>query len=150
MKKEILIIDNFLDEKEIGWLLSYFKDFNNEVEKFRDTNVLQITGQIKPLEEKFNKMAKTHAVDWLQIVEWPENSYQDLHQDDTSKRTTATSITYLNDGFAGGETYFEDGTIIKPRPGRTVFFDGQYYKHGVNKVTEGVRYTVPVWYTKLW
>ena len=66
-----------------------------------------------------------------------------------SDETTLSSITYLNDNFDGGRTYFEDGTTFIPKKGRSIFFDGQYYKHGVSKVENNIRYVVATWYKKL-
>ena len=53
---------------------------------------------------------------------------------------------YLNDNYDGGETYFEDGTVFKPKQGRIIFFDGQYYTHGVKPVLKNERYTIATWY----
>ena len=96
----------------------------------------------------YNNIYKDIVGDWLQIVKWPSNSYQNLHLDKTSNKTVLTSITYLNENYSGGETYFKDGTIIKPKTGRTLIFDGMYYVHGVKTIKKGTRYTLPVWYIR--
>ena len=91
---------------------------------------------------------KDIVVDWLEIVKWPSNSYQNLHLDKASNKTVLTSITYLNENYSGGETYFKDGMIIKPKTGRTLIFDGMHYVHGVKTIKKGTRYTLPVWYKR--
>jgi hypothetical protein len=42
----------------------------------------------------------------------------------------------------------KDGTIIKPKIGRTLIFNGMYYVHGVKTIKKGTRYTLPVWYKR--
>ena len=88
-------------------------------------------------------------VECAQIVEWCKGSQQLPHHDVAREATKSTSITYLNDDFEGGETYFtEEDLIIKPKRGKTVFFDGKEFEHGVQKITQGIRYTLAVWYSK--
>jgi hypothetical protein len=98
---------------------------------------------------KINKISKTindSIIDWSQIVYWPKNSFQDLHFDSASNKTTLSSICYLNDNYEGGQTYFEDGTIFTPITGRILFFDGKHYLHGVKKIISGNRYVLAIWY----
>jgi hypothetical protein len=75
-------------------------------------------------------------------------TYQPPHFDTASSQTVLTSITYLNENFVGGDTYFEDGAIIKPVIGRTLVFNGMKYVHGVKEILSGTRWTVPIWYEK--
>jgi len=70
-----------------------------------------------------------------------------MHFDEARESTNLTSITYLNEGYLGGETAFDNGVIIKPKIGKTVFFDGKKYLHGVNPVTKGKRFVLAIWYT---
>ena len=63
-----------------------------------------------------------------------------------------TSVTYLNDDFTGGETFIasENGDYISiPKKGTTVLYKGSYENaHGVNVVTSGMRFTIPMWFTR--
>ena len=79
-----------------------------------------------------------------QVEEWKREGI-----DNASQKTTLTSITYLNDDYTGGQTYYEDGTIFKPKKGRGLFFNGQYHKHGVKPVSKNIRYVVAAWYKKI-
>ena len=145
---KITIIDNFISNEQIEYLLNFYKDNIHLRKKWNTTFPIEITGLFKDLENKYNRFNKKNCVDWLEIVHWPIGSFQHPHKDVGVENTVLTSITYLNEDFTGGETVFEDGTIIKPKKGRALFFDGQHYTHSVNLIKEGNRYTVPVWYKK--
>jgi len=87
-------------------------------------------------------------IEGAQIVKWPVGSNQPFHHDDTREKTTFTSVTYLNDDFEGGETYFtSEDLMVKPKVGRTILFDGKKFEHGVKKITSGIRYTLAIWYS---
>ena len=95
---------------------------------------------------KANEFNPGVCVDWSHLNFWPTFSRQDLHHDTKSEETVYTSITYLNCSYRGGETFFEDGTSISPVVGRTVFYDGKKYLHGVRPISQGTRVTLSVWY----
>ena len=87
-------------------------------------------------------------IEGAQLVKWPVGSNQPFHHDDTREKTTFTSVTYLNDDFEGGETYFtSEDLMVKPKVGRTILFDGKKFEHGVKKITSGIRYTLAIWYS---
>lgn len=65
----------------------------------------------------------------------------------------ATAILYLNDGFTGGETYFENLKLnVIPERGSLLFFEYKYI-HELNKMTlhqgrpilSGTKYIASVW-----
>jgi len=145
---KIIVIDDFLSDKECNRLIKLFKQSSNQKD-FRDTFVLELK-DLK-LEQKLNEAGKYYnnsMTDWYQIVEWPKGSSQLLHVDDASMKTTLASILYLNDNYEGGNTFFEDGTVVSHKKGRILMFDGLNNYHGVTKVTKGTRYTTPCWYKK--
>ena len=149
-----LIADNLLSQSECNMLIDYYKKNENFSQKYRDVYPLELKTKnpnINFLETKLNSISKNFnsEIDWFQIVKWPINSTQNLHFDNASQKTTLTSITYLNDDYTGGQTYYEDGTIFKPKKGRSLFFNGQYYKHGVKPVNKNIRYVVAAWYKKI-
>lgn len=98
--------------------------------------------------QEYAKYLKNSQIDWCHVVKWGDKSSMHSHYDKTSDKTTITSLIYLNDNFRGGETYLDDGTVIEPKKGRILFFDGKYFKHGVN-TTHGERYVLSTWYRSL-
>lgn len=144
------IQDNFFSKKTCEVLIKFYKKNKKHSKKFRDVYPLDINLS-NDLVNKINSasiLLNNSIVDWAQIVYWPKNSFQDLHYDIFSKKTTLSSICYLNDDFVGGETYFKDGTVFKPKKNRILFFDGNYYFHGVKKITSKNRYVLAIWYKK--
>jgi len=148
------IVDNFLSKEEIKFLLEYYKERQLTVFRYINSYPLELNKKDEKLLFLINKLnnkskqMKESQIDWFQIVKWPPSNGQELHFDLASSRTTLSSIVYLNNDFEGGETYFEDGTIFKPKPGRALYFDGNYHKHGVKAINKGTRYTVATWYYK--
>lgn len=60
-----------------------------------------------------------------------------------------SSILYLNDGYEGGELYFEElELLVKPKANQLVFFpSGSEFRHEVKPVLSGDRYTLASFYT---
>ena len=58
-------------------------------------------------------------------------------------------VLYLNDNFEGGDFIFPDHAIrVRPEPGMLVAFPStHFYKHGVEPVTKGKRYSIVCWAT---
>ena len=58
-----------------------------------------------------------------------------------------TMVFYLNDDFEGGDFIFPDLKIrVRPEPGMLVCFpSNHHYKHGVDPVTRGKRYSIVCW-----
>jgi predicted 2-oxoglutarate/Fe(II)-dependent dioxygenase YbiX len=56
-------------------------------------------------------------------------------------------VFYLNDDFEGGDFIFPDHKIrVRPEPGMLVCFpSNHHYKHGVEPVTKGKRYSIVCW-----
>jgi hypothetical protein len=62
--------------------------------------------------------------------------------EDLPSRTHVMGL-FLTDDYEGGELVFEEqDTILKPKAGTLVFFPGYYTRHGVNKVTSGIRINI--------
>jgi hypothetical protein len=65
-----------------------------------------------------------------------------------------SSVTYLNDGFEGGETFFrcpDDNYLVNtPKKGSVVLFaSDERCPHGVTEVRSGLRFTMPIWFTDI-
>ena len=56
-------------------------------------------------------------------------------------------VFYLNNDFEGGDFIFPDLKIkVRPEPGMLICFpSNRYYKHGVEPVTKGKRYSIVCW-----
>ena len=145
MQHEIVVKYNFITQDEINKLLQFFNQSKN-IGLYRDTFVLNIHNNFLDIKNKFNQFDSKFDIDWWQIVQWPRGSYQAFHTDTASNKTKFTSITYLNDNFKGGNTIFFDGTEIAPYSGKTIFFNGQLFQHGVSTILQNTRYTIACWY----
>ena len=146
---KVFLQDNFLTKKECKELIKLY-EASPTPERFDTTYPMFLTiGQIPKLEKKLNDIGmqiNKSVIDWFQIVKWPfPNSGKNLHKDTVSNNTTLSSIIYLNDNYTGGHTFFKDGTSFAPITGRAIFFDGNYYQHGVSSSNKNNRYTVATW-----
>jgi hypothetical protein len=155
---KIIVLDNILTKEECRQAIKIFNFFKvrrvPEFQQYRDTFILEIVNDdLSLLTNKIVQsiMFATNDItsDWSQIVEWRVGSKQEYHKDTARDDTVFTSITYLNDDYTGGETQFLNDIKIVPKVGRTVYFDGNHYFHGVNEIKSGVRYTLPIWYKKI-
>ena len=145
---KIVILDEVLSHYECEKLIESYlptKRWHNTFPMLiRGGYALEIA---KKIEQSINKFFDDKVkIDWCEVVRWPVGSDQPLHLDTSSQETVLTSITYLNDNYFGGETYLENDIKMIPKVGRTVCFDGQYYKHGVSQVKTNDRFTLPIWY----
>jgi hypothetical protein len=59
------------------------------------------------------------------------------------------SVVYLNGDYTGGELFIKPLKIkIKPKTGLMIGFKGDFsHEHGVFPVKEGMRYTMPMWFS---
>ena len=67
----------------------------------------------------------------------------------TFKTKHYSSLVYLNSDYKGGELYFpqHNNYTIKPEPGTLVCFKGDENSlHGVHTVTDGIRYTLSLFW----
>ena len=148
---KVVMEDKFLNKNQCKRLINFY-NLQSKPIPFKTTLTLLIT-EIGPqfLKDKINKAGmdiNNSVIDWFQIVKWPSpNEGKALHMDKASASTILSSIIYLNDNYEGGHTYFGDGTTFVPVTGRAIFFDGQYYRHGVSAISKGPRYTVATWFT---
>ena len=146
--------NNFLEDYLCDFFIDYINKSKNKI-KHRDNNLifcdktaaLDDILEFKVLLGKLTFFVKKHfietCINYSQIVEWPEKSFQKLHFD--FDHHTHTSILYLNDNYEGGETLV--GTkVIHPKKGKIVLFEGNKIEHQVLKIKSGKRYTNPTWY----
>ena len=82
-----------------------------------------------------------------------DNCRQNEHGDWVANHTPqrdVSAIYYLNDAFEGGEIVFElQQLVVKPRRGLLLAFPSDAdHVHEILPVRSGVRYTMPIWFTK--
>ncbi|MEJ0020777.1 MAG: DUF6065 family protein [Acetobacteraceae bacterium] len=107
---------------------------------------------------RFHGEAQPLYSDTIQLVRWGPDQAMRPHADqanpDGTRHATPhrdyAAIVYLNDNYTGGHLYFPtQGIAIRPRAGLLVAFSGGLsHMHGVTELTEGIRYTMPGWYTR--
>ena len=152
----ILIEENFLNNKTCDEIVKFSDDLKaNKFRPFRDIYVQEIFNINPKASSQIGMFYSTYLSfrglqiypELMQITVWPTGSKQKTHVDSARESTVLTSITYLNDDYEGGETYFENGITISPKKGKTVFFDGIKYPHGVNTVKNNKRRILAIWYS---
>jgi len=142
----IFIKDNFITKQDCDWAIETYKKNQHKAKSFRDVYPLEVPIRFLPKLNKQSFELNRSQVDWAEIVRWPIGSHQSLHFDNAKDNTTLASIVYLNDDYDGGHTYFENDIVVTPKQGRALFFDGKYFKHGVNTVSGSERFVVAAWY----
>lgn len=150
---QILVLDNVLTDTDCSDLIGFYQTVGPSHD-YRSTKVRPLRpGQgvdtyVAKIVRAFNEFSRfSIGISWCEIVEWPKNASHALHVDKTDPVAAFTSITYLNSDYTGGCTYFKNDLSITPKTGRTIYFDGLYYVHGVTTVETGTRYTLPIWYS---
>ena len=137
-------------------LISYIKESptktwdNRQVIDFKYLSSNKDIWQILHLLNTFasKNINNTLFPEWVEIVIWPQGSLQNPHKDVSRNSTKYTSITYLNNNYEGGKTFFTlDNSMSENNIGDTIMFDGMKYEHGVKPIIKGTRYVLAVWYS---
>ena len=139
--------------------------------KVRDTQHVEMGPLFPKIEELFKNAVKEiinpfYGVEISeseipQILSYGIGGHYQPHMDGVSlwktpdgeliwKKSTERDISivfYLNDDFEGGDFIFPDlGIRVRPEPGMMICFpSNQFYKHGVEPVTKGKRYSIVCW-----
>ena len=152
----IVIIDEVLNIDECNQLIKIYEQNKDKSHVWGNPNFYplnfnyiknEFTSSILKKIESIAQMGNQNIViDWAEIVKWNINTYMNPHLDTTSNETILTSIIYLNDNYYEGKTYLTEGTKIAVKTGRMLIFDGKKYEHGVEKILNNSRYTLPIWY----
>ena len=165
------VIDKDDRDKLINFVKSNMKESNDEKYPWFENNNfeflsikdLKIRAVINSYRFKLtqivnNSYQKIVYPVWTDLVVWNKNKEMEQHIDngyDDPKNffyhRHFSTVTYLNDDFEGGETFvIDDGIekIIKPKAGRVlIMLSDSRCPHGVKKITNGFRITLPIWYT---
>jgi hypothetical protein len=150
---------------------SVFKDKElNKQKSVRNTDIVKIPYYINHVDEKttkdkisniltksFNKPINQYFEKYLfstnshyeySLLRYGVGQKFDDHIDhNTSIPRSISLVYYLNDDYAGGEINFSIlGIKIKPVKNQLIIFPSNYiYRHSVQEVTEGTRYSVVTW-----
>ena len=168
MNKQIKVIKEFVSPQDAALVLDYaksmetsFNEFGNGEKEFtfhsefHDPNIESLVNFYGELVLKFVRdnypgpfedydSSKTH------IAKFDEGFGMHEHFDSTKPNDIAT-LLYLNNNYSGGEIYFPGYDIsIKPNAGDLVCFpDTPDFVHGVKPISNGIRYTIPRWFTRI-
>lgn len=86
----------------------------------------------------------------VELQTWPADSFSPLHAHEPETRLYPdedfNSVLYLNEDFEGGEFFTDNGIRVQPKKNRLTFFNGKEEPHGLEKVTNGNRYTLILWW----
>lgn len=152
MRDRIIIADNVISELECKQLIEFFETNSNNIpiEKWMGFYNMNVTDTNDAIINKIISQIEYFGlvIDWCEIAKRPVGTGHPKHFDKASNKTVFTSVTYLNDDFSGGETYMVNDLMLAPKKGRTLYFDGCCYKHGVTTVKNSDRYTLAIWYKK--
>lgn len=153
---EIIVKEDFLSKNEHFFLKNICKNFyatstpTENYHYFKQT--LEDYSEISDFLEK-SKLEllnfKKSANDMLSIGEiWINKVTKETNINDKAHKDVdeLTSITFLNDDFEGGFLEINQNTIITPKFGKTVFFEGSKLLHRVLPVTQGERFTLVVFW----
>ena len=168
MSDQIKVVKDFMDPQGSTLIFSYAKSMeksfsqfgNGEKEftfhsEFQDEKIESLVNFYGELVLKFVRdnypgpfedydSSKTH------IAKFDEGFGMHEHFDSTKPNDIAT-LLYLNNNYSGGEIYFPGYDIsIKPNVGDLVCFpDTPDFVHGVKPISNGIRYTIPRWFTRI-
>jgi predicted 2-oxoglutarate/Fe(II)-dependent dioxygenase YbiX len=143
------------DSLDVPW-------FDNDVLNYRTIGDIYIRNKIQLYRHYVKNLVmisfnKPVFIEYTDLVIWREGKSQDRHKDDGYKENDPlrvrkfTSVTYLNDDFEGGHTFIEtehgDDYMSVPKKGSVVIYvSDERAKHGVTKITKGIRITLPIWF----
>jgi hypothetical protein len=172
MGNSIRVIPNFVSDEDCAEAIAMIDSFDSkkELEKFNTNmdvmvvpdNIPAGVAIIKKYSDKVLKIYKEEygfvpplytTEGWLSL--WEENAVANVHMDayEGYDHIIYATIMYLNDSseYSGGEIHFPNqGFTHRPKKGDAIIFPtgGHEYVHGVNRITSGRRYTIPMWHTK--
>jgi len=85
---------------------------------------------------------------FAKLLKYSSGSMMPEHSDNGYTSRILSLIVYLNDDYHGGELIFKNFDLnIKPNAGSVLCFPSAFvYLHEVKKITNGIRYSYPVWF----
>ena len=173
---EIFLIKNFLSEEMCRHFIQKGEDVsfeeakvnvdgrqvlikgvrNNQRILFTDDDLAQkLWKQIQDyVPNTFGLYKASGLNEMFRIYKYEENQRFKMHRDGSYERNEKecsflSFLIYLNDGFIGGETYFESGVTVEPKIGDALIF---YHplRHEGKTIVSGIKYVLrtDIMYTK--
>jgi hypothetical protein len=134
------VCDNFyptsIPEENKHYFKQTLEDHSNLID-FLEKSKLELLN----FKQSDNDMLSIGEV-WINKVTDKTNINDKTHKDVDE----LTSVTFLNENFEGGFLEINQNTIITPKKGRTIFFEGSKLLHRVLPVTSGERFTLVVFW----
>ena len=153
------IVDDVLTIEECTQLIEYYNTMPLQIEhgcNYIFKAVVSIYDR-KPV-DSFCKEQVSKILKFMPDAVMPQRAHIECRQyahpahfdNKAGEWGTFTTVLYLNDNFDGGNTFInlDSGRVeVKPKTGRLVAYNGHRLEHGVTDISNGVRYTLPIWYT---
>jgi len=160
--------DNVLDKQSCKKLHNFIiqrcgliKDYDPKLMPWEENDKIQALNirniELKNLILEYREKVTALVMECYKTTCWPEqtdlvlwrtNRQHTLHEDDPSKVKVFSTVTYLNSGFLGGETYITvDGKEYwsKPKSGSIIIYPSETI-HGIPIITKGIRTTLGIWF----
>ena len=138
----IQVLDNFINEEEINYILSNWDEENKKycegAIRFYFTDFLENKIDLSYINQGSFSTVKFDKV-WLQRYDQEIDQITDFH----GHRNIHNYVLYLNDGYSGGKIEFQNGVSLKPKKGMLVYFNNNEL-HRVKKCV-GARFTLSLW-----
>lgn len=159
----IIVINDFLNNSECNILIDHIENLEKGWKHSNDLRKMSFnpeSEQIKKIVIKcLNKAKEVFKYDTLYVAEYLLSFYStgynmEVHSDleDEKEHFEVSIVTYLNNDFSGGDIFFPLLDLrYKPKKGDIVLFLSKPNNniHGVEKITSGKRYVMPIWTTTL-
>lgn len=158
----VKVIDNFITDEQCLTIKEYM-DSQTDPNYWILNNTRQMivnaeAQEIKPIiEEIINKVKNVVGNDDIFLSEYMLSRYNpgfamSVHTDieDGREHYFISAVVYLNNDFTGGDIVFPAVNFRhSPKMGQIALFDsdGDNTYHGVETVTSGIRYAMPLWFT---
>jgi len=158
----VVILNNFITKEEADYIIDLYENLDEseiyeDLNKNRKITVNPNNNEFKKTINKVYEKAKEIFSDReLYVTEFMISSYKPgysmgVHSDIIGKEHFSVSaVLYLNSEFTGGDIVFP--VVDKkhaPKLGDLALFDSKSKEnnHGVEVVTSGIRYVMPIWIT---
>jgi hypothetical protein len=154
MNKTIVFQENFLSKTECEYCINFFDSKVVDSFHYGDNNttpldLLNYNEEFDLFNKRVIDLCKSlynteYSISNNELVKWyPGRSSMRSHLDFPTDIWSA--IIYLNDGYYGGKTFFDNGIQITPKKGSVTLFSGSRIYHGVTPLINGNRYTLAYW-----